>query len=178
MQKMSVTRASETFEVFGWKTPIAIRKKNMFLVNSELIFFNIQGGEIVELNGTSNILLAKCKISFPKIIGFTGFTGSIFSDNFAITLDVDASCSIVVNVCENIEQWKFTLNKDLIKDDFNINRKDFNLYAKTAKIYCNKIGANATNIECEVPNTKLAKTLGVMICSLLFDYMLDRGSHI
>lgn len=175
MIEVTVDRFFKTIPLFKWIDLVSFRKENKFLVNSKLVFLDMEKGRIVEMGGESDIVLARYHRRQPKADGAGKYVGEVSAGDLSITIAIAIGTSLVVSVNDSGETWDFTLHDYELPHGFSIDRKDFKLCADTSTSFGRKDDRNIV-IRCEEEKTSMARIIGVLVCSMVYDHYLA-GSY-
>lgn len=164
----------EPLKLFEWTTPLRIRRENVFVAGSEQIFFDLERGQIRVLDGQRfGSTLATSTFAY-KSGGQKGFVGKAFVDEAQIEVtQKDDGPYILYLRTEKVVEIRYPPSSQIRFDCQGII-----LFADTSRYYWNPSESNKVLITCDESNEKLATVFGIIVCSLLFDHLLDSGSHI
>lgn len=176
MIELNIFPYFQNLQIFGWRTPLRYRRVNVFTDKSQLFYIDLNRKEVREVGDGFTVVLAELN---PKRINGKWnepFLGNLTCGDYIIQVGKIKFQSVEISVTDvNGESCLLLLEpyKGIL-----LRRGNMQIESCTGKYYCNPDETNVIKIKCNQSELALAKVMGVLICSLTYDYILDSGSHI
>lgn len=178
--QFDVLVAYKKLVVWGVVTPFGWRKKNTFRIGDAYVLLDFERKEILERRNGSNVVLASMDLKRGRRWSshHEGWVGRVVlpgHEMVSIELALDeldgVRCSVIT---AGGHQCVFRV---LHEPKLFVKLDELEIRVDQPRYYWNPEETNRVEIRCSNRQLNVAKVLGVLICSLLFDCLLNPGMH-
>ena len=160
---------------FRWVNSFELRGRYNFHAGSSILTMDFNTKELRVTVREQSTLLARLDLKLAPL-RIKGFEGNVtLKDGSSIDLRTDSLLDFCFLVsAPGQDDWAFAIRPESLSADGRLllEHNGLSLSAPNLNSYWNSRATNVVEVECTNSNCSLAKTLGVLIWHLLFDYQL------
>lgn len=174
MKEIVVKKLFSKLNFFKWKFPIGLRKKDHFLIGSEVLHLSFESGRLEDYESGEAIAIFHLSKSICRLGRV--FKGRVETDGNLIDIEINDTGSISMMITD-IDNVRVTLD---INDGrfFNFSSELLSVDIDASKAHWDPSNSHIVSISSSRKWEGLSRVIGVLLCSLFFDHIFDSGGHI